>query len=143
MSSLHLRGPLAAALVGTVLLTFTACSDDSSTTATSSSSSPAPEDVIAPAAEVAAGLRRLGEVSDQIVAAGTDKDTAKPAIAQLEPIWEHIEGAVRKNDLDVYVSVEEDLVLLAKAGNGDADTAKRGGDDLRTQIDTYLASHPG
>lgn len=143
MSSLRCRVTLAAALVGTALLSFSACSDDSSTTATSSSSSPAPEDVIAPAADVASGLRRLGEVSDQIVAAGTDKTKAKAAIAQLEPIWEHVEGAVRKNDLDVYVSVEEDLVLLAKAGNGDADTAKRGGDDLRTQIDTYLASYPG
>jgi len=143
MSSLRRRVPLAAALVGTALLSFTACSDDSSTTATSSSRSPAPEDVIAPAADVASGLRRLGEVSDQIVAAGTDTTKANAAIAQLEPIWEHVEGAVRKNDLDVYVSVEEDLVLLAKAGNGDADTAKRGGDDLRTQIDTYLASYPG
>ena len=142
MSSLRLRTPLAAALIGTALLSLTSCSDDSSTT-TSSGSSRAPEDVIAPAAEVAAGLRQLLTVSDQIVAAGTDKAKAKPAVEQLEPIWEHVEGAVRKNDLDVYVQIEEDLVLLAKAENGDADTAKRGADDLRTQVATYVASYPG
>ena len=126
-----------------MLLTLTACSDDSSTTTSSSSSSPAPEDVIAPAAEVAAGLRQLKTIADQVVAAGTDKDKAKAAVEQMEPIWEHVEGAVRKNDLEVYVQIEEDLVLLAKAEKGDADTAKRGADDLETQIDKYLTSYPG
>jgi len=143
MSSFRLRAPLAAALVGTALLTFTACSDDSSTTTTSSSRGPAPEDVIAPPAEVTAGLRQLLTLADQVVAAGTDKAKAKAAVEQVEPIWGHVEGAVRKNDLDVYVQIEEDLVLIAKAENGDASTAKRGADDLRTQVNTYLASYPG
>ena len=143
MSSLRLRVPLAAALVGATLLAITACSDDPSTTTASSSSSPAPEDVIVSAAEVAAGLRQLTTIANQVVAAGTDNAKAKAAVEQMEPIWQHVEGAVRKNDLDVYVQIEEDLVLIAKAENGDADTAKRGADDLQTQIDQYLASYPG
>jgi len=143
MSRLRRRAPLVAALVGTALLTFTACSDDSPATTTSSSSSPAPEDVVAPPAEVASGLRQLLMVSDQVVAAGTDKAKATSAVEQLEPVWAHVEGAVRKNDLDVYVQIEEDLVLIAKAEKGDAETAKRGADDLRTQVEKYLTSYPG
>ena len=143
MSSLRLRSSLVAAVVGTALLSVTACSGDSPTATGSSSTSAAPEDVIAPPTEVAAGLRQLLTVSDQIVAAGTDKATAKAAVEQLEPIWERVEGAVRTHDLDVYVQIEEDLVLIAKAEKGDAPTATRGADDLRTQVDTYLASYPG
>ena len=138
MSSRHRRARLAAALVGATIFGVTACSDGSSTTSTRSSSA-APEDVIAPAAQVASGLRELVTVADEVVAAGPDKARAKAAAEKLEPIWEHVEGAVRKNDLDVYVQIEEDLVLIEKA----ADAAKRGAADLTMQVQNYLARFPG
>ena len=110
-------------------------------TATSTStaeSTAAPEDHIAPAAEVAAGLVKLKGVG-ATVAAAADGDGAKKAAGGLEPVWQPIEGTVKKNEPDLYLDVGDSFQRLE---SGSLDNAKKGAQALDTAVDAYLAKHP-
>src|SRR4051812_13403412 len=64
--------------------------------ATTAQATAAPEDTIAPDAEVSAGLVKLKGVAAQ-AAGAADGDQAKEASAGLEAVWRPIEGTVKKN----------------------------------------------
>ncbi len=134
-------------LAGALLLTgLAACSSDKQSTTSSSSSggtTTVPEDRITTDAEVAAGLKSLQTAAKAVVNAGSDTAAAKIAVEALEPIWEPIEGTIKKNDPDAYAQIEEDLALLERAAEGDAAAASGASDDLSTTAAAYLAKHPG
>jgi hypothetical protein len=111
------------------------------TTATSTStasSTAAPEDHIAPDAQVATGLVSLKAVGAK-AAAAADGDAAKAAAEGLEPVWQPIEGTVKKNEPDLYLEVEDSFQRLE---SGNLANAKKGAQALNTAVDAYLAKHP-
>src|SRR5689334_19191963 len=146
MTTVRGRLALAAALVA-LSAGLAACGgdDDSasggSTAASSSATTQAaasPEDTIAPDAAVGAGLVKLKGVAERI-ADSPDGDAAEAAAEGLEPVWQPIEGTVKKNEPDLYLDVEDSFERLE---SGDLDNAKQGAHDLEKAVDAYLAKHP-
>jgi hypothetical protein len=120
-------------------LTAAACGDDDS------SSDPAPEDVRAPAAEVATGLKQIVTVTaDLAKAAGSDKNRAKSLHEQIEPVWHGIEGTVKANDRDAYLAFEDSFALLKRAADdSDAAKATEAAGTVSKTAAAYLAKYPG
>jgi hypothetical protein len=109
-----------------------------SATTNAASSTAAPEDHIAPDAQVATGLVSLKAVGAK-VAAAADGDAAKAAAEGLESVWQPIEGTVKKNEPDLYLEVEDSFQRLE---SGNLANAKKGAQALNTAVDAYLAKHP-
>jgi hypothetical protein len=110
-----------------------------SSAATAAAATAAPEDTIAPDAAVSAGLVKLKAVGAK-VAATADGDSAQKAAEGLEPVWQPIEGTVKKNEPDLYLDVEGSFQRLE---SGDLANVKAGARALTTAVDAYLAKHPG
>jgi hypothetical protein len=98
-----------------------------------------PESHIAPDAEVTAGLAALKGVGDK-VASTADGATSKEAAEGLEPVWQPIEGTVKKNEPDLYLDIEDSFQRME---SGDLDNAKKGAAAMQKAVDDYLAKHPG
>ena len=98
-----------------------------------------PESHIAPDAEVTAGLAALKAVGDK-VAARADGAGSKAAAEGLEPVWQPIEGTVKKNEPDIYLDIEDSFQRME---SGDLANAKKGAAAMQTAVDDYLAKHPG
>ena len=140
-------------LVGAVMVTaglaLGACGSDSgdsgstpalsSSAATTAAATAAPEDTIAPDAAVATGLVKLKGVG-ATVAAASDGDSAKTAAEGLEPVWQPIEGTVKKNEPDLYLDIEDSFQRME---SGDLANAKKGAAAMQTAVDDYLAKHHG
>ena len=98
-----------------------------------------PESHIAPDAEVTAGLAALKTVGDKIAAA--PGGTASMALSKgLEPVWQPIEGTVKKNEPDLYLDIEDSFQRME---SGDLANAKKGARSMAGAVDAYLAKHPG
>jgi len=98
-----------------------------------------PESHIAPDAEVTAGLAALKTVGDKIAAA--PGGTASKALSKgLEPVWQPIEGTVKKNEPDLYLDIEDSFQRME---SGDLANAKKGAQSMAGAVDAYLAKHPG
>jgi hypothetical protein len=98
-----------------------------------------PESHIAPDAEVTAGLGRLKGVGDAVAATGSGA-ASKAAAEGLEPVWQPIEGTVKKNEPDLYLDIEDSFQRME---SGDLDNAKKGAAAMQTAVDAYLSKHPG
>jgi hypothetical protein len=146
MTTVHGRIALAAALVA-LSAGLAACGGDDgsasggSTAASSSATTQAasPEDTIAPDAAVGAGLVKLKGVANKI-ADSPGGDEAKAAAEGLEPVWQPIEGTVKKNEPDLYLDIEDSFQRME---SGDLANAKKGARSMVTAVDAYLAKHPG
>lgn len=104
-----------------------------------------PEDVHAPDSEVADGLGKLKDIVNQIGAsAASDNNHAKELQAQIEPIWESIEGTIKSNDSNAYLTFEDQFAVIGKAVAQQDDTSARAAAALvNSTANTYLAAHPG
>jgi hypothetical protein len=104
-----------------------------------------PEDRRASATEVAAGLRQIATISAGIAdAAGTDKAKAEALDARIEPVWKTIEGTVKANDPDTYLTFEDSFAVLAKAADeADATKARQAAETVAKTVDSYLGKYPG
>jgi hypothetical protein len=119
-----------------------ACGDDNDSDKGSSAAATAtaaPEDVLAPDAEVTTGLGDLVKVA-ATVATKQDSDESKKAAEGLEPVWMKVEGTVKKNEPDLYATIEEDLSLLE---SGDSKKTAAGAAEIAETVAAYLAKHPG
>jgi hypothetical protein len=125
---------VALACVSAGLLVSAGCGGDDNKT----SSDPAPESRIAPDAEVAVGLKALVGVANGISKV-PNATASKQASKGLEPVWMKVEGTVKKNEPDMYATIEEDLSLLE---SGDQAKTKMGATELSKTVDAYLAQHP-
>lgn len=133
------RGSL---VVMALLLVGAACSDGGEDAA----SSPVPEDVRASAAEVAEGLQAIQTTSDGIAAALAigDQTAAQALVDQIEPAWQGIEGTLKANDEDAYITFEDTFALLETAvEDGDDQLAQQGADAVSEAVSAYLATYPG
>jgi hypothetical protein len=98
-----------------------------------------PERHIAPDAEVTTGLAALKAVGAKVGAAA-DGDASKAVAEGLEPVWQPIEGTVKKNEPDLYLDIEDSFQRME---SGDLGNAKKGAAAMQTAVDDYLAKHPG
>jgi hypothetical protein len=128
-----------------VALAAAACSDDSKSDADSATTTLAPEDLRASDAEVATGLKKIQTTTADLAAAtGTDKARAEERVAEIEPVWEAIEGTIKANDPDAYITFEDNFAILENAvEDDDATKAREGADTVSTAVTAYLAKYPG
>lgn len=134
-----------------VLLTLTfvgaACGgDDDDSSGSGATTTTAPEEARASDADVAAGLKTITGVGDDIAAAVTagDKDKASELVAKLEPAWAEIEGTVKANDEEVYLAFEDAFAAIGLAvRDGDGAKATSVAGDIRAAADAYLEAYPG
>jgi len=129
---------VALSLVG--LVAGSACSNDKK-----GERSEAPEDKRTSAAAVAVGLHQIDAIAKQIAAAaGTDQAKAKQLDAQIEPAWQRIEGTVKANDKDAYLTFEDSFALLHKAAkDNDGALGQQGSAAVSKAVADYLAKFPG
>ena len=100
---------------GGVLEQRQAHSDASGNRGASEDESKAPEEAGAPASEVSASLTQIRDISAQVAqAVGSDKAKAKELNEQIEPVWQSIEGTVKANDSDAYITFEDSFAELAR-----------------------------
>jgi hypothetical protein len=111
----------------------------------SSQASVAPEEHRASAAEVTAGLKRLDGLAQQVAGlVGTDQAKAVEVHKQIEPQWEQVEGTIKANDQNAYLSFEDSLAVLGSAvRGGDAAGAAKGAADVSAAVARYLTAYPG
>ena len=136
---------LAAVAALTVMAGACSSSDKGSAPTSTASSSAAPEDVRAPDAQVAAGLGQIKTIANQVAQlTATDKATAKQVDDQIEPAWQQIEGTVKANDPDTYLTFEDSFADLEQAvDSGDAAKAQQTASTVSATVDAYVAKHPG
>jgi hypothetical protein len=145
-------GAVAAGLTIALALVAGACSSDDKTTSTQSAiagssedESKAPEEVRAAATEVTAGLMQIRDTTARIAqAVGSDKAKAEELNDQIEPVWELVEGTVKANDSDAYITFEDSFAELKKAiENGDSAKAQRAVTTVATTVTAYVGKYPG
>jgi len=141
-------GAMAIALV----LVAGACSSDDKATVTpvatagaSDDESKAPEEILASAAQVSAGLTQIGDITAQAArAAGMDTAKAQKLNALIEPVWKRIEGTVKANDSDAYITFEDSFAELGRALDaGDSAKAQQAAATVATTVTAYLKKYPG
>ncbi len=134
---------IAAAAV--ITLSLAACSSDD-TPSSDAPTATAPEQARTDAASVAAGLHTIDTTAAAIAAAVKIGDTAGATTAAdaIEPAWQPIEGTVKANDPDAYVTFEDSFSVLENAAkDGDATKAASGAADVKAAVAAYLAKYPG
>jgi hypothetical protein len=112
---------------------------------TESEGSTAPEDLRVSDAEVATGLQQIDDLAGQVASGVADGDDAAADVDdQIEPMWASIEGTVKENDEDVYITFEDDFANLVSAiDDSDAEGAQAAADSVSDAVSSYLADHPG
>jgi hypothetical protein len=136
------------AIVVALSLSLAACGDDDDGGSASGSGSEttAPEEHRASDADVATGLQQIDDLVDQVAqrVADGDDDGAVEANDQIEPAWFPVEGTVKANDEDTYLTFEDNFATLSRAmDEGDAEAAQAAADTVSDAVATYLAEHPG
>jgi iron uptake system EfeUOB component EfeO/EfeM len=140
MKTLH-SGRRLGVLVFAALVAAGACSSGES-----SSKAKTPEEVRAPASEVTAGLKKIQGIVEQVTAATVSGEQARAEDldAQIEPTWQKIEGTVKANDQDAYVTFEDSFALIKGAVKSkDGAQASKGAADVDATVKRYLATYPG
>ncbi len=106
--------------------------------------SPAPEQITTDAATVATGLGQITDIAAQIETSISDSPKATDLDGQIEPIWSTIEGTVKGNDPDAYISLEDAFAVLEEAAaNTDATKAASGSTAVSETVTAYLNKYPG
>jgi hypothetical protein len=136
-----MRSVRVAAVVLVGMVALGACS---SSTKSAEPAGTTPEQVTTSAAAVAAGLTQIKSIAAQIATqAGTDQAAAKETDAKIEPIWMTIEGTVKANNPDAYISFEDAFSALETAAEtGDAAKGSDGSSRVAAAVDAYLVAYP-
>ena len=102
--------------------------DDASSSGSETSTTVAPEDLRASDADVAAGLAEIKATSAQIATTvEADAEQAGKLNDTIEPAWQPIEGTIKANDPDAYITFEDNFAALGDAvDSGDADSGATG-----------------
>ena len=150
------RRLLAAAAVPVTLLAVTSCAKDKAADSTvavaadtaaaaDATGTVAPESVQAPAADVTVGLGKIVKIAAEIaIAVPTDKARSIDLVGAIEPVWSTIEGTVKTNDEDAYITFEDTFALLKTAAtDGDSAKAAQGAADTAKAVAAYLVKYPG
>lgn len=94
---------------------------------------------------VAGGLQKIEDIAASTAEfVGKNNSKAEELHADIEPVWEKIEGTVKANDSSAYVSLEDSFTLLKIAAkSADPAKASKASEGLSSAVKTYLAAHPG
>lgn len=132
-------------LVAISVVGLASCSSGGAAGAMSPTSAAAAPERPATATDVATNMRKIDAIAKQIAeSAGADKAKAASLDAQLEPMWQPIEGTVKNNDQDTYLAMEDNFAVLEKAaGEGDAAAASMGSAGITSAVQSYLAKYSG
>src|SRR6478735_6380771 len=126
------------ALTAAVGLGAVACgsSGDSGSGSTATS---APEELRTSAAEVATGLGEIVTLTGQIATtAAVDKEKAMEQADEIETHWQPIEGTVKANDQEAYLSFEDAFAVSEKAASeGDGTAAASAAADIAANATQY------
>lgn len=145
-----LRTLSAGLLAGLLVVALGACGGDDEPAATTdngstSSTGPAPEDLRASDADVAAGLKDIKTFVQDIASYVTsDHQRAADQEERIEPTWARIEGTIKANTQEAYLTFEDQFAVLANAvTNSDKTRADTASALVVKTADDYLAEHPG
>ncbi len=118
--------------------------DDDDSPGGATATSVVPEDVRASAVDVVAGLQKIDGIVQQAAAAvGPDQAQAKSLSDQIEPIWFTIEGTIKANDQDVYLTFEDAFAALAGAADkNDTARATTAAANVKQAVTDYVAKYP-
>jgi hypothetical protein len=141
----------AGVLAGLLIVGLSACGDDkkdsastATDTGTKSSAEPAPEEVRASDADVASGLAEIKTIAADIATYLTsDHQRAADQQEKIEPTWAAIEGTIKANDQEAYLTFEDQFAVLSNAvTNSDQAKADAASALVVKTADEYLAKHP-
>lgn len=125
-----------------------ACGDDDDGTVGgggSTTTTTAPEDARASDADVADGLTTIDGLGKDIAAAVQSGDIAgaDDLHSQIEPVWQRIEGTIKANDEDTYLTFEDTFAAVGLAIEGkDAAKAADASSAISAAVAAYLQAHP-
>jgi hypothetical protein len=93
---------------------------------------------------VTAGLQKIDGIVRQAAAAvATDRDQAKELAESIESEWEPIEGTIKANDQDAYITFEDSFAALEGAAEkGDAARATEVAGTVTKAVADYVARFP-
>jgi hypothetical protein len=138
-----------AAVLALGLVFLAACGDDDDSDAAGSSGesgTTAPEDLRVSDAEAAAGLQQIDDLVDQVAerVGDGDDDGAVEANDQINPVWVSVEGTIKENDQDAYLTFEDQFAVLTRAmDEADSVGAQTAAETVSDTAGSYLADHPG
>ena len=139
----HLRSGIALGAIGAFALVGVGCSSGSSSDSSSKPKEPAPESVLAPDAEVTAGLANLKTIFATAASASAAKSSTTAYPDLLEDQWSKIEGTVKKNEPLLYTEIEDALSQIDNTmKDGKGSVAQDASTSFATTADAYLAKHP-
>jgi hypothetical protein len=102
---LHALAPLV--LVAGLGAGLMACGDDGGGDTGGSSSGTSPEEHFAPDAEVTVGLGKMKVTATDVKATVAGGSAVTDATDQLSAVWIPVEGTVKRNEPDLYATIEE------------------------------------
>ena len=146
LTALTLVGALGLSACGSDAPKSTATTVSETTPAAATGAAPAgsvtPEEIVVDDATVTAGFTKLAStIAAAIAAIGTPD--AKAKLAVIEDGWRGFEGAVRKKDPTIYLSIEDQLTPLQRQiAAGDTATATATATTLEAIFNQYLARYP-
>jgi hypothetical protein len=98
---------------------------------------------VVPDAEVTAGLAELQTMGAAVVAAAKAGQADSAAVDAMFEKWASFEGTIKQNEVDMYLTFEDNLANLRKAvEDGDAVAASTAMDTISETASAYLAKHP-
>ena len=129
------------AVAGVASLTLlAACGSDSGSKPAATTTEP-PEEKTVPDAQVTAGLATLQATMSKLAA--SPELATNGALDELLGGWAAIEGIIKQNEVDMYLSFEDALAAFTKAGKAkDAAAMAAAAAAFATTAKAYLAEHP-
>jgi hypothetical protein len=142
---MQVRIAIGAVLVAALLAGCGSSSKSESEGSATTTTVATPEDQRTTPALVAAGLKKIDETVKELgTVTGTDKARATELSDGIEEDWEPIEGTIRDNDADAYITFEDQFaVLAAAAADDDSAQAKAAAAKVSKAVSDYLAAYPG
>jgi hypothetical protein len=123
--------------------TLAACGSSGGSSATTPSTT-SPEEKVVPAAQVTAGLADVRAIATGLPAGlASNPAQARTDVDRMYAKWFTFEGTVRKNDQNLYLTMEDGLSGMKIGVQGNKpDRVTRGLADFQQAADAYLKKHP-
>jgi hypothetical protein len=126
----------------TVPIGLVACGSDSASESSSRETESAGHEVV-PDSEVTAGLAELQKLGATAVANVAAGQGSMSDLDAMEAKWASFEGTIKQNQVDLYLTMEDNLANLRSAvKDGDRTAAAAAMAGLSEASAAYLARHP-
>jgi hypothetical protein len=121
-----------------------ACGSDSGSSGSDDTEAETAETyAIVPDAQVTAGLAELQQMGVGVTAAITAGTDASADVDEMFEKWESIEGTIKQNEVEMYLTFEDSLANIRKANKDkDAAASTQAVQTFDETAAAYLAKHP-